>query len=95
MPHPREGMLRPEFQDWYPTVEAGRWFRAEELMQWVLDHFRQGSPQWRPEGRIPSDRHFAFRGGAAREGPNVYTRAGDPPRPRSDERTDHSPQLDS
>ena len=27
----REGMLLPEFQDWYPNLQAGKWYRANEL----------------------------------------------------------------
>ena len=73
----REGMLRPEFQDWYPSLQALRWYPATELTTLVLDHLRHGSPQWRPEGRVPSDRHFMFRGGSAREGPGRYTRSSD------------------
>jgi hypothetical protein len=58
-------MLRPEFQDWYPSLEAGRWYPASELTTFVVDHLRHGSPQWRSEGRIPSNQHFVFRGDAA------------------------------
>ena len=58
----REGMLKPEFTDWYPSLQPGRWYAASELTDLVLDHLRHGSPQWRPEGRIPSDDHFVFRG---------------------------------
>jgi hypothetical protein len=73
----REGMLRPEFQDWYPGLQAGRWYLASELTTVVLDHLQHGSPQWRPEGRVPSDHHFVFRGGPARQGPARYTRSSD------------------
>lgn len=62
----REGMLRPEFQDWYPSLLAGRWYPASELTTLVLDHLQHGSPHWRPEGRVPSDHHFVFRGGPAK-----------------------------
>jgi hypothetical protein len=64
----REGMLRPEFQEWYPSLLPGRWYPASELTTLVLDHLRHGSPQWRPEGRVPSDHHFVFRGGPAKGG---------------------------
>ena len=63
----REGMLRPEFQDWYPSLQAGKWYPANELSGLVMDHLQHGSPQWRPEGRVPSDDHFVFRGGAAQQ----------------------------
>ncbi len=75
----REGMLRPEFQDWYPTVESGRWYPADELTSLVLAHRRFGTPQWEPEGRLPPDQHFAFRGGSPRAGSPSKTRRSDPP----------------
>ena len=70
-------MLRPEFQDWYPTLEAGRWYPADELTDVVLEHLRHGSPQWRPQGRVPTDDHFVFRGGTLRQGPSRQTRRAD------------------
>jgi hypothetical protein len=73
----REGMLRPEFQEWYPSLEATRWYPAAQLADLVREHLQHGSPQWRAEGRVPSDDHFAFRGGVARPGGARYTRAGD------------------
>jgi hypothetical protein len=73
----REGMLRPEFQDWYPSLQAGRWYTASQLAGMVLDHLEHGSPQWRPEGRVPSDAHFEFRGGSARHGAGRGTRSTD------------------
>ena len=77
----REGMLRPEFQDWYPILTPNRWYSADELTDTVLEHLRNGSPQWRPLGRIPTDDHFVFRGGAPRQGPIRHTRRTDrPPR---------------
>ena len=33
----RQGMLRPDFQDWYPGLEAGRWYPASELTALVVD----------------------------------------------------------
>jgi hypothetical protein len=78
----REGMLRPEFQDWYPSLQTGRWYPATELTAMVLHHLQHGSPQWRPEGRVPSDFHFVFRGGTVRQGIRRQTRSSDrPPRP--------------
>ena len=26
----REGMLKPEFTDWYPSLQPGRWYAASE-----------------------------------------------------------------
>ena len=83
----REGMLRPDFQDWYPTVRAGRWYPASELTAMVLDHLQHGSPQWRPEGRVPSDDHFVFRGGTVRQGPPRLTRSTDRPSRRPESRS--------
>lgn len=77
MQTPREGMLRPEFRDWYPSLEAGQWYPADELTALVADHFRHGSPQWRPQGRVPSDVHFEFRGESSRRDPGRRTRSGD------------------
>jgi hypothetical protein len=73
----REGMLRPEFQDWYPTVESGRWYPADELTGLVLAHRRFGTPQWEPERRLPSNEHFEFRGGTPRGDSRSKTRRGD------------------
>jgi hypothetical protein len=75
----REGMLRAEFQDWYPNVEAGRWYVADELTNLVLAHRRFGTPQWELEQRLPSDEHFEFRGGTPRGSSVTKTRRGDPP----------------
>lgn len=89
----REGMLRPEFQDWYPTLTAGRWYPADELTGLVMDHLQHGSPQWRPQGRVPSDDHFVFRGGGHRVSPDRQRRSGDRSPPQTGEWA-HPPQLD-
>jgi hypothetical protein len=78
-------MLRPEFQDWYPTLEAGRWYPADELTDVVFEHLRHGSPQWRPQGRVPTDDHFVFRGGTPRQGSSRQTRRADREPTRPDE----------
>jgi hypothetical protein len=83
-------MLRPEFQDWYPTLEAGRWYPADELSDRVFDHFRHGSPQWRPQGRVPTDDHFMFRGGTPRQGSNKQTRRTDRAPRRAENEADSS-----
>jgi hypothetical protein len=90
----REGMLRPEFQDWYPTLEAERWYPADQLTEMVVDHLLHGSPQWRPQGRIPSDDHFVFRGGTPRQGLARRTRRSDQPAHHQEEPAP-SPWLDS
>jgi hypothetical protein len=94
MEKPREGMLRPEFQDWYPTLAADRWYPADELTDLVLAHLRHGSPQWRPQGRIPNDDHFVFRGGTPRQASSRRTRRTDrAPMPTGQSGSTHS--LDS
>jgi hypothetical protein len=75
----REGMLRPEFRDWYPNLNAGQWYPADELTTLVRNHLRHGSPQWRAEGRVPSDDHFVFRGDTPRQGVAGHSRRSDPP----------------
>ena len=80
----REGMLRPEFQEWYPSLHAGKWYRANELTGLVVDHLRHGSPQWRAEGRVPSEDHFVFRGGPGQAGSGRGMRSTDPSRQHRD-----------
>ena len=67
-PHPRTARLRPEYAEWYPRVEAGRWHDAAYLTEVVRRQLSEGSPAWAPGGRILSDMHFEFEGG--RPGPN-------------------------
>jgi hypothetical protein len=89
-------MLRPEFQDWYPTLEAGRWYPADELSDRVFDPLRHGSPQWMPQGRVPTDDHFVFRGGTSRHGSNKQTRRTDrAPRRAEDEPASSTRRVDS
>ena len=90
----REGLLRPDFQDWYPTLKAGRWYPADELTGLVIDHLQHGSPQWRPQGRVPSDDHFVFRGGSSPAGTNQHRRSMDR-QPRRFEESSAPSQLDS
>ena len=90
----REGMLRLEFQDWYPSLQAGKWYPANELTGMVMDHLQRGSPQWSAEGRVPSNDHFVFRGGLAQHGPVRSMRSADRA-PRSEEGPGTSAQLDS
>jgi hypothetical protein len=69
----REGSLRQEFADWYPGVKPGVWYPAAELAQTVLQQRRSHQPSWEFEDRVPSDRHFVFRGGGS--GPRTGTRS--------------------
>jgi hypothetical protein len=59
----REGLLKTEYSDWYPTLVAGFWYRADWLTETVLQQLRLGEPRWQPEDRVPCDQHFVFRGG--------------------------------
>ncbi|HET8834457.1 MAG TPA: hypothetical protein VFN08_06975 [Gemmatimonadales bacterium] len=61
----REGCLRPEFEQWYPTLRSGVWYPADELTTIVLKQLQEESPRWHSDGRVPSDSHFQFRGGHA------------------------------
>lgn len=74
----REGMLRPELGDWYPGLVAGRWYPARELAELVLEQRRSGAPTWEWEERVPSDRHFVFRGGTGEPRAANRTRRNDP-----------------
>jgi len=71
----REGCLRREFEQWYPTLHANVWYPADELTAIVLKQLQDESPRWQSEGRVPSDSHFEFRGGeAATDGPQKRRR---------------------
>jgi hypothetical protein len=59
----REAAVRPEFQEWYPSVELGRWYQAAALRDTVLGQLASGEPRWKNEGRVPCEAHFDFRGG--------------------------------
>jgi hypothetical protein len=76
---PREAMLRPEFQDWYPSLTPDRWYSARQLADIVLDQRRSGEPHWELEDRVPPSEHFHLRGGRARGQTQARTRRGDPP----------------
>jgi hypothetical protein len=59
----RQAKVRPEFEAWYPGVLPGLWYSANRLREVVVAQLRGGQPRWEPEGRVPSDVHFEFRGG--------------------------------
>lgn len=59
----REGCVRREFEQWYPTLQANVWYPADQLTAIVLKQLQDESPRWHSEGRVPSDSHFQFRGG--------------------------------
>jgi hypothetical protein len=74
----REGCLRPEFEQWYPTLRPDVWYPADELTAIVLKQLHDESPRWHSEGRVPSDSHFEFRGGEADSGRSARSRRLDP-----------------
>jgi hypothetical protein len=75
----REGKLRPEFQDWYPSLSPGVWYPADVLTNLVFDQLRHGSPRWDPHGRIPPEEHFEYRGGSPRADRSLRTRRTEQP----------------
>ena len=74
----REGCVRPEFEQWYPTLQTGVWYPADELTATVLKQLQDESPRWQSEDRVPSDSHFEFRGGEADSRRGHKTRRLDP-----------------
>jgi hypothetical protein len=75
----REAMLRPEFQEWYPSLTPDRWYSARQLADIVLQQRRSAEPHWEFEERVPSNEHFLFRGGRARGQSPARTRRRDYP----------------
>jgi hypothetical protein len=59
----REALLKPAYSEWYPTLLPGIWYPADSVREAVLQQLRSSEPRWQPNGRVPSDQHFAFRGG--------------------------------
>jgi hypothetical protein len=73
----REAMLRPEFREWYPALQADWWYPARQLAELVLEQRRSGEPRWELEARIPPGEHFLFRGGRPRGDTSARTRRSD------------------
>jgi hypothetical protein len=59
----REAKVRAEYEAWYPALLAGVWYPANRLREAVVAQLRSGQPRWEPQGRLPGDHHFEFRGG--------------------------------
>jgi hypothetical protein len=74
----REGCLRPEFEQWYPAIQTGVWYPADELTAIVLKQLEHDGPRWQSEERVPSESHFQFRGGEAEARPLHRSRRLDP-----------------
>ena len=75
----RQALLKPEYQDWYPWVRPGLWYRARWLTELVLRQRQSIEPRWEAERRVPSDRHFTFRGGETERVDGTQTRHSDIP----------------
>jgi hypothetical protein len=73
----REALLKTEYRDWYPTLVADFWYRADWLTETVLQQLRSGEPSWQSEGRLPCDQHFVFRGGRSKPRLGTWTRRTD------------------
>lgn len=59
----REGRLKAEYSEWYPSIDPAKWYPAAWLSRAVLAQLSEGEPRWHPEPRVPCDAHFSFRGG--------------------------------
>ena len=57
-------MLRPEYQEWYPWVVPGKWYRVGSLLELIQRQQDRGEPRWELPPRVLDDAHFRFRGGA-------------------------------
>lgn len=58
----REALLKPEYRDWYSWIILGVVYRSW-LVHIVQRQRRDAELHWELEPRVPSDRHFVFRGG--------------------------------
>ena len=56
-------MLKPEYQEWYPTVMPGKWYRVKWLMELIQRQQDRLGPHWELPPRVLDDAHFSFRGG--------------------------------
>jgi hypothetical protein len=77
---PREASLKPEYRDWYPSIEPGVWYPAALMVTRVRKQQREGEPRWSLTSRVLADAHFDFRGGDGRPAQH-RTRRTDPRRP--------------
>ncbi len=75
----REARVRAEYQEWFPYSRAGVWYSAAALARSVLEQIRSGECRWTSEERLPSDRHFIFRGGDSPRSDIRGSRRTDPP----------------
>ena len=79
-PPQRMARLRPEYADWYPSIDGNSWQQASLLVEIVRRQLGTGSPAWIPGSRVLSDAHFEFSGGET--GPRQEDRRPEERRPR-------------
>jgi hypothetical protein len=75
--HPREALLRAEYQPWYPGLRVDTWLPAELVAQVVRTQLNRGEPRWNPGPRVLGEDHFQFRGGQQKRSRLVRTRQGE------------------
>ena len=75
----REGSVKPEFEEWYPSLTVGQWYPARRIRDIVLAQLQSGEPRWQSGDRIPAGEHFVFRGGVDARGSGLRTRHTDAP----------------
>jgi hypothetical protein len=75
----REGSVKPEFEEWYPTLAVGQWYPAARLRDLVLAQLQSGEPRWQTTDRVPAGEHFIFRGGTSTRAVGLRTRHTDAP----------------
>jgi hypothetical protein len=75
----REGCVKPQFEEWYPSFKPGQWYPAVRIRDVVLAQLQSGEPRWQAPDRVPAGDHFVFRGGAGTRGASLRTRHTDPP----------------
>jgi hypothetical protein len=75
----REGCVKPQFEEWYPTLTVGQWYPASRIRDAVLSQLTSGEPRWQSDDRIPAEEHFVFRGGSSARGAGFRTRHTDAP----------------
>ena len=93
----REASLKAEYRDWYPSIEAGIWCPAAEMVTRVRRQQREGGPRWSLSSRVLDDMHFEFRGVDSRS-IEQRTRRTDPPiqrRPSGGSLSEQTPDADS
>lgn len=87
--HLRQARIRAEYAAWYPSIQVATWLPARSVARAVERQLLGEpspyslAPRWLPGPRLLDDRHFFFRGGAARN-PTARSRREDPSSPAAD-----------